>query len=728
MLEDFLVDIYNKSLTIEYLKKASFYSTIMHVHNMRDYWNEAEKHLDTIISDLNGTDTNIDELLRAGIERVQNSYGDRHLFSALIDTELIPVVSQYLENFIGINVSDGDWTLESAMTGFLTLKDKAGKYVHSPVDPMWESFLYVNNIYDPRIVRYNILGGGLGYLAYQLWQISEGEAEIYVYEPDPNIGAYADLYGVLSLIDSEKVHYITGDDADDIMMQFSEDIPGIKIVRTVSYWDDSKYTGPYSDDIRTRLSNEETFRAFELKWRSNFSRNIKYENFPISDLNSENFADEWLVVGSGPSLNDNESFIKDSVGKRTICVVNSAFRWFCRHDIKPDLCVACDPKDGLKSHIEGIEEESKNVPLIADIVTSNSFVELYKGRKHYIYSQSSAFVAEETGVKEDIWTFGGTVTSMALEAALRMGAKKVYLIGADLGYPGGDTFASGVSHEAEKCEVSEDTVISVDEKIIPTTFIFLDYKNAIEKQIDDNPEVEVINRSAHGAYISGAYCNKWWENLPDTNDFSDYQRFLDNLKTDSPILGWNKKYYIFRQIIGRIEASGMILSDTEKSVVSETYRSIYEDFKKELDYKVTLGVKVISNLTYIVTDEYTGDKNSVTRRVIDSAKAESKKKHNILIVNTGERFGGKKVAIHDFFEQRYRTDLEFSDKIYYENNVFPFFQLPKGMPDIRHYRAFLESMSQSVPGKIIKISEYSLFADMCSELLNIEAEYTDKKI
>lgn len=719
MLEDFLVDIYNNSLCLDYLKKASYYSSVIHAHNMHDNWNEAVKKLNKIIMNLKGMNEDLGKTLQKSVERVENSFGDASLFSALIDTELIPVVSDYLKDYTGIDVSEGDWTMKSSLTGFLTLQDRLGKFVHSPADPMWESFLYANNIFDPKIGRYNILGGGLGYLAYQLWKISEGEAEIYVYEPDPIIAVYSDLYGVKSLIDCKNVHYITGDDADDIMMQFSEDIPDAKIVRTVAYWDDSKYEGRYSDIIRTRLSNEETFRAFEIKWRSNFLTNLALEHASISQIDIGKFKDEWLVVGSGPSLNDNESFILDSIGKRTVCAVNSSFRWFSIHDVKPDLCVACDPKDNLEEHIIGLEKATSDVPLIVDYVANHKFVKRYNGLKYYVFSQSSEFLAEEMGAKEEVWTFGGTVTSMALEAAFRMGAKKIYLIGADLGYPNGDTFAANVSHESEKCHKSEDSVISVDEKIIPTTFIFLDYKNAIEKQIADNPNVEVINKSEHGAYIIGAYCNKWWENLPNSDTFADYQDFLKKLQDDSPILGWSEKYYIFGQILGRMEESGVTVSNDEECIIQDSYGHIYDAFKKELNYTVSSVGKVIRNLTYIMTDEYTGEKDSLTRRVIESAKTEVKQKNNVIIVNSGEKFGGKKVAVHGFREQRYRNDLESSDKVYYENSVFPYFQLPKGMPDMRHYRAFVESVSQAVPGKLVKISKYSLLADLCSELLGI---------
>ena len=198
MLEDFLQDIYDKALTLELLKETSFYSNLRHVFNRRDLWNEAAEHLEKILYDIKDSDyKNASELMQSA-EKVQKSYKQRHVFTSLVDTEVIPKVAEYLTRFSTINATEGGWTLESSQTGFLTLKNSSGEYVHNPYDPMWESFLYAYSIFDPTAKRYCVLGGGLGYLAYHLWRLSEGEADIYVYEVDETIGVFSDPYSVYS--------------------------------------------------------------------------------------------------------------------------------------------------------------------------------------------------------------------------------------------------------------------------------------------------------------------------------------------------------------------------------------------------------------------------------------------------------------------------------------------------------------------------------------------------
>lgn len=717
MLEDFLRDIYEDALTLEMVKEASYYSSIRHVTIRGAYWNEASAYLEKIIYKIKEYDINKSVELMKGSLKAQDSYNDWHTFSAAIDTEVVPKLSEYLRQFSCINVTEGDWTLESSMTGFLTLKDKDGMYLHSPADPMWESFLYANSIYKTDAKRYYILGCGLGYLAYQLWRMSEGEADIYVFEIDKKVSEYADLYGVMSMIDPEKLHVITGDDSDMVLEQYADSNPEIKTVRTIYYWNFEKYTGAYADVFKVMYSTEVSDRAFEKIWRYNFDSNMSLEHKYYADLNTDFNKDEWLVIGAGPSLNDNVDFIKESVGKRTICAINASFKWFYLNDIKPDLCTACDPNDTMIPHIEGYESFSEDVPLIADCLTNRTYMDLYRGPKYYIYSEGAALVVGKDKVVGDIWSYGGTVTSMALEVALKMGAKKVYMIGADLAYPEGVTYANGVGHDVGKWNRSEETVISVDDKIIPTSVVFREYKFMIENQIAEHPEVEVINRSLHGAYLKGAFSRKWWEDLND----KDLIPLFEKLKPASHLLGWSEKYFIFRQLLERLSPDERN-NENNKSIIDNTYGVIYNAFKDELDWRGYSEGKTNIGQTYIITDEFFDEKDPNTRRILDIAKNEVKNKKNVLVVNSAEKLGGKWVPMHGRIEARYNADLLAVDKITYGNQIFSYFQFSQGMPDIKYFSVFLDSLSKSKPGKMVITCKYSILADLCREIFNIPTE------
>lgn len=717
MLEDFLCDIYEDALTLEMIKEASFYSSIRHVSIRGSYWNDASKNLEKIIYKFKEYDLEKSVELMQGSLKAQEKYDDWHTFSAAIDTEVVPKLTEYLKHFTGINVTEGDWTLESSSTGFLTLKDKYGNYLHSPSDPMWESFLYAYSIYKSDAKRYYILGGGLGYLAYQLWRMSDGEAEIYVLEIDKKVAEYADLYGVTSLIDPEKYHVITGDDPDLILERYADDDPDIKTVRTIYYWNLAVYTGVYSDIFKVLYSMEVSERAFEKRYRKNYNHNMLLEHKYYEDLNSEFNKDEWLVVGAGPSLNDNVDFIKESVGKRTICCINASFKWFYVNGIKPDICTACDPNDSLVPHIKGYEEFSENVPLIADVLANHRYMELYRGSKYYIFSGGAALVIGKNKVIGDIWSFGGTVTSMALEVALKMGAKKVYLIGADLAYPGGVTYANGVGHDVGKWTRNEETVVSVDDKIIPTSVVFREYKYMIENQIAEYPGVEVVNRSLHGAYLKGAYIGQWWENLDDRISVSLFEK----LKPESNILGWGEKYFIFKQLLERM-SSDERNDNNNAQIINDTYKVIYNAFKDELKWNMRSEGKINSGQTYIFTDEFSDEKDPDTRKVLDAAKKEVRNKKNVLIVNSAEKLGGKSVPMHDRIKACYNADLLTADRVDYGNMAFSYFQFSDNMPDIKTSMVFLDSLSKSKPGKMIKTCKYSILADLCSELFEIPTE------
>ena len=729
MLEDFLSEIYDRAMTLELLKEASFYSCFRHVDFSRKRWNEASSYIEKIINDLRESDVKRGtELVNASF-KAQQCYNNWHNFSAAIDSEVVPKVLDYLKQYTGINVTEGEWTLESSSTGFITIRNSRYGYVHSPFDPMWESFLYAKSIYDPEVNCYFILGGGLGYLPYQLWRMTSGEADIYVFEIDEEMNRYADLYGVMSLIDESKIHVVSGDDTDIILEKFTEDIPDTTILRTVYHWDASNYNGVYADYFNILLASEVTTRIFADKWKSNFEWNSKLEHGYFSDLDPSSFKDEWIVVGSGPSLNDNEEFIRESVGKRTICCVNSSFKWFYLHNIKPDLCTVCDPTDLLVPHIEGYEHYSTDVPIVADSIANRKYMELYEGPKFFVYSSAAAMTVGKDNVIGDVWNIGGTVTSMAMETAFKLGARKVYLIGADLAYPGRVTFADGVGHDVEKWNGTEETVVSVEDTIIPTSLQFTQYRSMMEAQIEGHPETEVINKSLHGAYLKGTFCNKWWENIPQSALSKDYLDLFEELKKDTNLLNWKNKYYIFWQILEKFESSCKFTSD-EGLVVKNAYRSIYEEFRREMNYQLPADGYKNSNLTYIFTVDFKDEKDPDSREILKLAKTESTNKRNVLIVNTTERLGGEKVPMHDCIPAQYNSALETSETVPYGKNSFSYFQFSKGMPDLEYYKVFLDSVSGSRPGRIIISSKYSLLADLCAELLDAEivkqVEYEQK--
>jgi hypothetical protein len=527
---------------------------------------------------------------------------------------------------------------------------------------------------------------------------------------------------VLSWIDEDHIHVIRNDNKDIVIEKYFEEIADVRIKRTIFYWNQEDYTGPYSRYIETTRSSEYTSRVFDQVWKRNYAINRSLKHFSFSEFDSDNLKDEWVVVAAGPSLNDNVQFIEESVGKRTICAVNTSLKWFSLHNVKPDICFACDAMKPLVAHIETCAEFSRSIPLIADFITNHNYMELYEGPRYYIPSESASLIIDEEFEKSDVWSFGGTVTSMAIEAALRMGAKKLFLIGTDLSYPGRTTYAEGVGKKVGHWDAEDKKVISVDDTWVPTSKVFSEYIVQIEDQIADHPDCTVINRSLHGAYIKGTFCGKWWENLPETGSSEEYISYFEELKKDSLILGWREKYYIFQQAVYVLESNGITSGDREQAAITEAYKVIFDEFKRELEGDVQSDAVTDEKLSYIITDEFWNEDDEQTQKVLKTAESEAQNNRKVLIINTSEKLGGNAVPICNAVSVKYNESMKKATTVGYHNHIFSYFQFSYGMPNVEYYKYFIDTLSRKKPGKMCIISQYSLLSDYCALTLNIPVE------
>ena len=122
----------------------------------------------------------------------------------------------------------------------------------------------------------------------------------------------------------------------------------------------------------------------------------------------------------------------------------------------------------------------------------------------FVPTPAIEIVDEKALDKTDVWDIQGTVSAMAIEAAIRLGAKKIYLVGLDLAFPGGDVHAKDMPHEKISYKSEAIKVPSMDGGMVETTAVFNDFRIGIEAIIARNPDVEFINMSRDGAVINGA--------------------------------------------------------------------------------------------------------------------------------------------------------------------------------------------------------------------------------
>ena len=143
-------------------------------------------------------------------------------------------------------------------------------------------------------------------------------------------------------------------------------------------------------------------------------------------------------------MDDNLDFLKENQGKKTVIAVGTVFRKLLECGITPDLVAVLDPQERTYQQMEGLEGEK--VPMLVAVTAYWKFAANYQGDKYLV----PLVGVHEEKEKEEPWVIGGTVTHLAIEAAVRFGAKKIYLVGVDLAYPNGLSHAEGTMDRTVK--------------------------------------------------------------------------------------------------------------------------------------------------------------------------------------------------------------------------------------------------------------------------------------
>lgn len=502
MAESFLEQIYREAALACKLKAAVEFTRVYDDIHTVDICNNLLAALCDVCKQYLEHDKNKGLALWEAVQALTRIEGDLVLYGDTIENGILPLLREkmaleagniYLEN------EEGDFLFESSASGFLTIKDLRGnRYVHSTVDPMWEARKQAEYIYKPELKSYSVRGCGLGYLAYQLYDISDGTAVINVYEKDERMVEYAKSYGVLEWVPGDRINVRIDPDAHMFIQSMQEPDTGCYISAPALAGEPEGVRAlleTYYMDFETRKKLQ---RNMEMNYWSNKRSGCK----AVSAFDTSLLKEDFIVAAAGPSLDGNLAFLRESQGKRTLIAVGTVFKKLLACNIMPDMVVVLDPQPRTYKQIEGAESEK--VPMLLAMTAYWKFAANYQGDK-YLVPLSDVY--EEKG-EEEAWEIGGTVTHLAIEAAVRFGAKRIYLAGVDLAYPNGSSHADGTMDAAKTDRKKLIPVEGNGGMTVYTSKVFLAYKKWIEERILRTQEVVFYNMSSCGAKIAGAESGK----------------------------------------------------------------------------------------------------------------------------------------------------------------------------------------------------------------------------
>lgn len=507
MDKDFKAVFDRASLYTE-LRQAVSLCSISDKHALTPLWNRIGDSIASLCNDIAHEAPAQAGRIMTAAEHVRDSFSDSALTGGIIRNELIPAVLEHLKRFESIEVDDGNWCISGTPTGYVTVRDiKSGEYLHSSYDPYEEAEVLADKLYSSGMTEFHLFGCGLGYLPYLLWKRSYGSMVVHVYDTDEHMIGYAGLFGPLDLIPDDKVVIHQEPDISRLISDYRKIAVGTYHVNAyASVWMQNLMEA-CDPDISTWLMQRRSEVINLDICTVNIEYNRKHVGRYYTELDTSGYNPEWVVVAAGPSLDENLEFLRDSMGKRTIIAVSTCIRKLEALGIRPDLYVVCDPFETIMPHVRDHGDATEGIPLLIDIQTYWEFTDLYRGPQYLIAVSDDNPVTHSEIEEHDLplWYAGGTVTSVAIEAACVLGAEEVYVIGMDLAYPGGLKYSSGLSETDDPVGQRYPTARANDGSEVATAPNFLVYAEQISKQVAARRKegIHFHNLARRGLYIEG---------------------------------------------------------------------------------------------------------------------------------------------------------------------------------------------------------------------------------
>ena len=508
MAEEFIEDIYKNSKLLLSLKKMEEGCRKKKYNAFRERWKENAD----IMVELCRNTALIDEQLGINIwTMLQETKKEVERGRYNIVADLLSEVRNYIQEAIAlqgnIDVSEENCRLFSTRSGFLNVELlDSDRILYSNIDPAWDRYMLAKALYIPTMKHFFVLGCGLGYLPWQMYEVANEGIDIHILDIDSTMVGYAKDFGALSYIPEDKLHITVGEDVFEVISEGTKIIDDLDESEVVFYIEDHFFS-ILSDDEKMMLdildSPTKSWLDLGIISEQNYYRNHAAVKKTISDIAWENFSKEWIIVGGGPSFDENIEYLKDNKNKKTIIAASTIFGRMLAHNIEPDIVVVIDPQKRTYGHMKDVNNHN---PIL--IISENAyweFAEQYQGETYIAITAGNFYTKHEREARDKL-SIQGTVSAFAIEIAAFAGAERIELVGVDLSFPNGNSHAEGTmdAHKVDCTNLYK--VPAVDGTEVYTDSLFKMYIDDMERLIEQYKEIEFYNMSKHGALIQG--CKK----------------------------------------------------------------------------------------------------------------------------------------------------------------------------------------------------------------------------
>jgi hypothetical protein len=373
-------------------------------------------------------------------------------------------------------------------------------------------------------------GIGLGYLLDETY--INYPSKIFVYEPDLNL-----LHFVLSNIDISE-HLSSGrvfimNNLDELISKLSEiyltkdkvEIVYLKNYAIVKNKELLLLTQKVLDTCKSKIVDINTISKFSKKWLINTLNNISTSKtktlYPVSELENKFTGQTALIIGAGPSLNENIDNIKKNRKNFVIFAVNKVAKYLFENQIFPDFIVCLDA-DYINKSLDGLDSKLERTNCLMDIRTDSSVLN-HAFHKIFVNFSETDAVMKKASKYNAFMKFnetGGSASTFALTSAVKMGFSQIVLTGIDLAFKGNQIYSDGET--MQRVSQNEIVVDSIKKNLVQIDSVtggkvytredyavFINHFNTLVKQLNYS---KIYNTSSFGAKLEGVQ-NTSFENV-----------------------------------------------------------------------------------------------------------------------------------------------------------------------------------------------------------------------
>jgi hypothetical protein len=265
-------------------------------------------------------------------------------------------------------------------------------------------------------------------------------------------------------------------------------------------------------EIHLSFNNREfSLESLENIHRLEQGRALLQSDTDVGDLFGTQAGRDVFVIATGPSLQQHLPRLQQ-VSERSerplfICV-DTAFWPLRRLGISPDIVVSID-HNITERHLP--PAESENIPLVYLPRLDASLLNAWRGARYVGYSSSPMYADIRQDIPKAQLYVAGSVIHPAIDLAVKMGASRITLFGADFAFPGDRTHTGWQDGElGPEMSIARHWVRDGRGNKVKTQLNFRSYLIELERYITQHPEVTFLNTSRDGALIAGTEFDPEW--------------------------------------------------------------------------------------------------------------------------------------------------------------------------------------------------------------------------